>query len=91
MSWLVGTLVALALVEQGAAATLCSKRPYGEALLTPDATGPARLDVLHKATFVRAERDFRPVPEVSPNGKSYFIVRGRLGLQFGARGPFSRT
>ncbi len=87
MSWLVGTLVALALVEQAAAAaaaaTLCSKQPYGEALLTPDATGPARLDVLHKATFVRAERDFRPVPEVSPNGKSYFIVRGRLGLQFG--------
>jgi len=83
MSWLVGTLVALALVEQAAAATLCSKRQYGEPLLTPDATGPARLNALHKASFVRAERDFRPVPEVSPDGKSYFIVRGRLGLQFG--------
>jgi hypothetical protein len=38
-SWLVGTLVALALVEQAAAAP-CSKRPYGEALLTPDTAGP---------------------------------------------------
>jgi hypothetical protein len=78
-----GTVVALALAGQAVAATPCSKRPYGEGMLTPDATGPSRLNTFRKASFVRAERDHRPVPQVSPDGAAYFMVRRRVGLQFG--------
>lgn len=71
-----GTIMALALVGQAAAgATPCSKRPYGEALLTPDAAGPAWLTAVRKASFVRAEVDHRPVPQVSPDGTAYFTFR----------------
>jgi hypothetical protein len=51
--------------------------------MTPDTAGPAQLSAVRKATFVRAELDRRPVPQVSPNGMAYFMVRRRLGLQFG--------
>lgn len=78
-----GVAVALVLASQAAAATPCSMKPYGEALFSPDAPGPAKLEAVTKVSFVRAERDFRPVPQVSPDGASYFVVRGRLGIQFG--------
>jgi hypothetical protein len=82
--WLRGTVAALALAGQAAAATApCSKRPYGAALLTPDTPGPAKLAAFRKPSFVRAELDNRPVPQVSPDGTAYFMVRGRVGLQFG--------
>ncbi|MBW8813206.1 MAG: hypothetical protein JF588_07240 [Caulobacterales bacterium] len=84
VAWLRGTVVALALAgEAPAGTTPCAERPYGEARLTPAQSGPARLAGVHKASFVAAELDDRPVPQVSPDGAAYFTVRHRLGLQFG--------
>jgi hypothetical protein len=84
IAWLRGIVVALALAGQATAGVApCSKRPYGEPMLTPDTAGPARLTAVRKASFVRAELDFWPVPQVSPDGTAYFMVRRQLGLQFG--------
>ncbi len=49
----------------------------------PDVPGPARLTAVRKVSYVRAELDHRPVPQVSPDGTAYFMVRRRVGLQFG--------
>lgn len=66
-----------------AAAESCLSRGYGVGLLTPQGAGPARLAVARKVSFVRAERDLRPVAQVSPDGTAFFLTRGGLGLQFG--------
>jgi hypothetical protein len=69
MTWLRGMVVALAVAGQATAGVApCSKRTYGEPMLTPDTAGPAKLAAVRNASFVRAELDFRPMPQVSPRG-----------------------
>src|SRR5690349_7470254 len=74
---------ALVLATPAAAGDDCATRPYGEARLTPDDPRPARLAAVRKVTWVRAELDYRLPASVSPDGAAYFVVRRRLGLQFG--------
>jgi hypothetical protein len=83
-AWLTTTALALSCAGQPAAAGApCSARAYGEARLTPDNPHPARLSAVRKVTWVRGEPDMRPLPQPSPDGRAFFVVRRGVGLQLG--------